>query len=159
MTTSLTFVCGKADVSAIAAHLRACDSGFVPPLSARVDIVAFAVKIATWARRFEAYVGDDLVGLVAIYCNATDRETAFVTSVSVLPSWQGRGIASRLMLNAITHVRALGFARLALEVGALNAAAIWLYVKYGFVQNGEGGDTARMILDLKRNASMGRQRD
>ena len=49
-----------------------------------------------------------LVGLVAAYCNASDRRLAFVTSVSVLPDWSGQGLASRLIKDCICHINANG---------------------------------------------------
>lgn len=144
------FTQGKASVAQIAAHLHACDAVFEPPLSDRVDIAAYADKIAAKAGRFEAWAGDELAGLLAAYCNAPDRGTAFVTSVSVLPAWQDRGMASCLLENCIAHVRELGFSRIELEVGGNNEAAITLYEKHGFSAIGKQGDMVKMALDLKR---------
>lgn len=129
-------------------HLRACDDAFLPPLSSRVDICDYAQKIADKAQRFEACVNDKLVGLVAVYVNTPDRGSAFITSVSVLPGCQGRGIASRLMEDCITHVRVLGFARLELEVGRNNAPAIALYGKHGFTALNQSGAMLKMVVDF-----------
>ena len=164
MTPPVVFDSGKADGARIAAHLRACDASFVPPLSGRVDIAAYAGKIAAAAHCFEAYVGGELAGLVAAYCNAPDTGVAFITTVSVLPAWQGNRIAAQLLEHCIAHVRARGFARLALEVGSGNAAAIGLYRRHGFVLAGSGDGTARMTLELGRpelegHTSMSQQRD
>lgn len=130
---ALAFERNRARALDVAAHLRACDALFVPRLSERVGIDSYADKIASRAERFEAWDGDQLAGLVATYCNDLQGRTAFVSNVSVLPSHQGRGIASALLRACIAHVRASGFERIELEVDARNEAADQLYLRHGFV--------------------------
>ena len=150
MSELLDYSSGRASAAQINGHLLRCDEVFVPRLGARVDIDDYARKIAGKAQRFEAWTSDDLVGLVAAYCNAPDKDVAFVTTVSVLPAWQGRGIASRLLENCIAHARKLGFAHIELEVGCGNGAALALYEKHGFSAAGETGGMLRMALDLDK---------
>ena len=116
----------------IGAHLRACDDSFVPPLSRRVEIVTYAAKIVARAERFEAWTDDGLVGLLAAYCNELELRVAFVTSVSVVPEWQGQGIASELLRSCIAYVRQGSIQRIELEVDLRNPAAALLYKKHGF---------------------------
>ena len=140
----------RAGVGAVLRHLQACDAAFHPPLSARVDLAVYADKLAEHALRMEAWVGGELVGLVAVYCNAPDRGTAFVSNVSVLPGYTGQGIARQLMRNAIAHVRALNFATLSLEVDPRAVAAIRLYAALGFqAATGTDAVTQRMTLPLR----------
>lgn len=146
--SQIEFSLDRADVTQIVAHLRACDSLFVPSLSSRVDIVAYAGKIMTGAQRFEAWAGCDLAGLVAVYCNAADKAFAFITSVSVLHEWHGHGIASRLLERCTSYVRELGFACLELDVANENAAAIALYQKHGFGAKSNDGVTLKMALKI-----------
>lgn len=126
------FVRNRATATQIAAHLCECDTSFKPPLSDRVDISAYAIKINANAERFEAWLDGELVGLVAIYCNTPDKTSAFITSVSVLPRFQGRGIASRLIDEGKSHARTALYSRLQLEVSSDNRAAIRLYERLGF---------------------------
>lgn len=130
--TAIEMLRNRATVAEIAAHLRACDGVFVPPLSERVDLDDYAEKIVQRAERFEAWSNGQLAGLVAMYCNDPERQTAFVTSVSVLPARQGEGIASRLLQACTESVRQTAFKRIELEVGAFNSAATRLYKKHGF---------------------------
>jgi ribosomal protein S18 acetylase RimI-like enzyme len=116
----------------LTAHLWDCDSAFIPQLSKRVDIGEYASKIARSATRFEAWSGDSLVGLVAVYCNDSTLKYAFISSVSVLPGWRGRGIAIYLLRWAIEHVRERGFERVRLEVAPENARARHLYERLRF---------------------------
>lgn len=145
---TLEFTQDTSNVATVRDHIRACDEAFAPRLSERVDIAAYAEKIGAKARRFEAWFNGELVGLVAAYCNAPDRQTAFVTSVSVLPHSQGRGIASLLMQRCVSEARALGFRRLELEVGFDNDSAIALYRKQGFVIASKADGVSIMALEL-----------
>jgi ribosomal protein S18 acetylase RimI-like enzyme len=135
----------------VLAHLRACDSRFVPPLCGRVDLNAYAHKIARHASRSEAWQGDALVGLVAIYANDFERRIAHVTSVSVLATHGGQGIAARLLSLGLAQARALGMRHATLEVARDNTPALRLYETFGFAQqNAQGADTnwCTMTLDL-----------
>jgi ribosomal protein S18 acetylase RimI-like enzyme len=141
----------------IHAHLSRCDNSFVPPLSSRVDIGNYARKIASRAECFEAWENGELVGLIAVYCSAPDQDAAFITNLSVLSEYRGKGIASRLMYNCIAHLRGLGVARIELEVGEGNKAAIALYERHGFTINHQPGATKRMHTEL-RNEEQTKQR-
>lgn len=121
-----------ANAAQVLGHLRACDGAFVPRLSERLDIDAYSHKITDKAERFEAWSNNQLIGLVAAYCNNACGKTAFVTNVSVLPSWHGVGIASRLLVSCIATAHEIGFERIELVVDLHNTAATLLYQKHGF---------------------------
>jgi len=133
----------------ILAHLQACDDDFVPALSSRVDLEAYSRKILVNATRFEGWADEVMVGLVALYCDTADRQTAFITNVSVLPQATRQGLAKRLVQEAITHASGLGFRNIALEVLADNVAAIALYRGLGFDEDG----VERLNLSLVRGAN------
>jgi len=138
-----------ADAMQVARLLRACDGGFVPPLSQRVDIDAYAAKLALHARHACAWHDGVLVGLVALYCNDLERHTAFITNVSVDPGHARRGIASRLLGEALALGRAAGMRAVELEVDADNTAALALYRGHGFAIAGAAdGKALRMRLPL-----------
>ena len=140
----------RAEVAQVAAHLAGCDAQFIPPLSARVDLGAYAERIVRHAERFEAWSGQQLTGLVAAYCNDEQRRRAFITSVSVLPAWQGHGIAARLLSECVQFARSAGFESIELEVHAANDAALGLYRKHGFSGATCGDDAAtKRILKLQ----------
>lgn len=139
--------CAMADQ--IAMHLQRCDSTFVPPLSQRVKIDDYAHKIVHHAQRFEAWANDQLIGLVAIYCDAEEKGTAFITNVSVLPTWQGQGIAGKLMMRCVDHARNASFERIDLEVGDENVAALKLYKKIGFQLDQENKQLMNLHLESK----------
>lgn len=133
----------------ITRHLAACDASFHPRLSARVDLADYARKLAQNATRFEAWSDGRLIGLVAVYCNAADRGTAFVSNVSVDPEHRGQGIARLLMQTCIAHLRDLTFKRLSLEADPAALPAMRLYEALGFVPEArQSAAPHRMCLDL-----------
>lgn len=134
----------RADEAALLAHLQAADAQFLPSLSSRVDLSDYAAKLHRWAERFEAWDGSELVGLVATYCNSP--ASAFVSSVSVLPSWQGCGVARELMHQCLLHVRQSGLTSVSLHVSPQAGAAVSLYRALGFAE--ESRDDSRLELRL-----------
>ena len=145
---AISYAVNRAGIAAIAAHLARCDAHFIPPLSGRVDIDAYAAKIASHAERFEAWVGRALVGMVAAYCNDPSRRAGFITSVSVAPERSGEGIATRLLEDCIRHARRARFTLIRLSVNRGNAVAIRLYERCGFSAGPAQGCDIPMFLDL-----------
>lgn len=133
MSAAVEYLTNKASEAAIAEHLSTCEADFMPPLSGRVEIKDYAKKMADKAKRFEAWSGGTLIGLVAVYCNDHESRIAYITSVSVLRAWAGKGIAARLMKQCIEHAEMTGMRQISLEVASDNAPAIRLYEKSGFV--------------------------
>jgi ribosomal protein S18 acetylase RimI-like enzyme len=159
MNKSVEFYFDQATKVEIANHLSHCDADFVPPLSCRVSINSYANKIASNAMRFEAWEGGVLVGLLAAYCNDGDRRAAYITNVSVLRGWQGRGIALHLLEQCIERVKELGFQCIELEVDRGNASATKLYYKKRFKVKKVAGQATTMYLNIGKNRSMSNQRD
>jgi ribosomal protein S18 acetylase RimI-like enzyme len=148
VTAAIEYLLNKSSEAEIAEHLSGCDADFVPPLSCRVEINDYAKKIASKAIRFESWSGGMLVGLVAAYCNDREKRIAFVTSVSVLRAWTGRGIAARLMEMCVEHAKASGMKQISLEVASNNTAAIRLYEKSGFLAGKSKAPFSTMYLHL-----------
>jgi ribosomal protein S18 acetylase RimI-like enzyme len=150
MTCKITDSVNQSSAAEILAHLVRADGGFEPSLSSRVDIHAYAQKLQDRAVRFEAWLDEELVGLVASYCNQPDKKgKAFVTSVSVLPQSQGQGIADRLMRQCIEHARGLGFRQMELAVDQRSMPAVALYRKLGFSTLRKDGSTLIMGMTLE----------
>jgi ribosomal protein S18 acetylase RimI-like enzyme len=147
----------KATEAESAEHLSRCDACFVPPLSSRVAIDDYAKKIAGNATRFEAWSGGTLVGLVAAYCNDHEQRIAYITSVSVLSEWKGKGIAGCLIKQCIEHAGALGMRQISLEVARDNVLAIKLYEKNGFVAGKANVSLGNMNLYLSSGEEDDRQ--
>lgn len=139
----------QASAAQLAEHLRACDRDFTPPLSHRVELVGYARKIAGHAVRFEAWSGDILAGLVAMYCNDAPGGAAFITSVSVRREWQRRRLATTLLERSVVHARQAGMRRINLDVARANEAAVSFYEQSGFIAVATEGGQLRMSLALE----------
>jgi ribosomal protein S18 acetylase RimI-like enzyme len=133
-------------------HLRACDPTFMPPLSERLDIGEYSAKLAANAIRFEAWSDQELIGLIAAYCNAADKHAAYITSVSVLSQQQGKGIAADLLERCIVYIRKMGFKCIELEVNSGNDAARALYARFGFNSTRISDSLMTMTIDLQKDA-------
>jgi len=149
MNATIGYLLNKASVAQIAEHLSRCDADFVPPLGGRVEIGDYAGKIASKATRFEAWSRGTLVGLVAAYCNDRDKRIAYITSVSVLREWTGKGIAAHLLSQCVEHAKASGMRQISLEVAGGNAPAIKLYEESGFIAGRADASLVTMVLTFE----------
>lgn len=149
MSSSIEYLLNKATVAEICEHLMCCDVDFVPTWSSRVEIKDYANKIVNNATRFEAWMGNTLVGLVAAYCNDQESKIAYITSASVLRAWTGNGIAMRMINQCIEHVKELGMVQINLQVAGENTPAIRLYEKSGFTAGKANAPFVSMSLYLK----------
>lgn len=132
----------------IHAHLTACDRQFSPPLSSRVELGDYAGKLAERAFTFEAWHESTLAGLVAAYFPDVADHPGFISNVSVLQDFSGRGMATRLMERCMARARTLRLHELRLEVADTQSSAIHLYRKFGFVESARHGAHLTMQLIL-----------
>lgn len=151
MSGAVEFWLNKASQAEIVDHLWRCDADFVPPLSSRVEIRSYTHKITSNATRFEAWAGGALIGLLAAYCNDSERRNSYITSVSVLRGWKSGEVASRLLGRCIGHLQELGFEHIELEVDGENTGAISLYEKKGFLIKRVIGRAAIMHLSTGKD--------
>lgn len=80
-----------------------------------------------------ARVGPTLVGYAGVLMIADDGHVA---TVAVDPAWQGRGIATRLLLELVSAAQELGANQLTLEVRVSNTTAQGIYRRFGFAPAG-----------------------
>jgi GNAT superfamily N-acetyltransferase/SAM-dependent methyltransferase len=158
-TESIAYRVDTATVAQIALHLKQCDGHFIPTLSGRVDLNDYAMKIFGNAVRFEAWSDHVLVGLLAAYCNDRERRIAYITSVSILMDWTGKGIARRLLRRCVEYAKLQRLRRISLEVTSGHRSAIRLYEKCGFTAGETNGSMIKMNLDLECQEPMNTQRD
>ena len=146
MSPTIAYRHESATVEEIVEHLVRCDDDFVPPLGGRVELRAYAEKIAQLANRFEAWLDGRLVGLVAAYCDGAEGGTAFITSVSVDQEVRGTGVAARLLAMCVGRAVQEGLQRIELVVDSDNGAALRLYTRCGFVARAskDGGVVMRL---------------
>jgi RimJ/RimL family protein N-acetyltransferase len=92
-------------------------------------------RAAAWdlARTFVAVAADEIVGVLFVL------ESSFgfgEIGMFVAAPWRGRGAGTALVAAAIDWARARGLHKLTLSVFPHNDAALALYRKFGFVEEG-----------------------
>ena len=122
----------KAAVSDIYNFLAICDQAFIPALSSQVNIRRYSEKLYENAETVEFWTNGRLSGLVAFYCNDHERKTAYVTSVGVLPEFQGIGIAKEMLKKTIEIAIEENMEFMRLEVGRQNERAANMYRRLNF---------------------------
>ncbi len=121
-------------------HLQNCNENFIPKLSEKTGIAAYSKKIVENSVTFEAWAGNKLAGLIAAYFNDTKNYSGYITNVSTVKKYAGKGIASKLMKMCTGYAAEHKFSEISLEVFNKNDGAIKLYRKFGFNQTGINGD-------------------
>jgi L-amino acid N-acyltransferase YncA len=99
-----------------------------------VDIEERAARFAgNAAGSIVAVAGDRVIGLVHV---DVSRHGFGEFAMLVDRGWRGRGVGSALVAAAVESARGQRLHKLCLEVFAHNSAAIALYRKYGFTEEG-----------------------
>ena len=129
-------------------YLREADEHFIPSLSDQVDIEVYATKICDHAQTIEAWQENRLIGLLAVYLNNAKYSSAFITSISILKSFHGVGIAKKLMHDCIDLATHSNFEEVSLEVNLENGRAISFYLKIGFSERHRNDQSIFMSLNL-----------
>jgi len=148
MRDHIIYKINTANEKQVYAHLLACSLNFVPPLQERINVEAYAKKIASLAVNFEAWQNGILAGLIAAYFNEDKAKPAFITNVSVLKEMMGEGIASKLLQMTEQYAIAENVTAITLEVNANNQPAISFYNKYGYTLQAEKQDCLVMIKNI-----------
>lgn len=101
-----------------------------PPVDAGERAAAFARSAGS---SFVAAAGDQLVGMIHV---EVSQHGFGELGMLVDRGWRGRGAGSALLAAAVDWARGQGLHKLCLEVFAHNTAAIGLYRKSGFTEEG-----------------------
>jgi ribosomal protein S18 acetylase RimI-like enzyme len=124
---------------------------FSPPLRQRVHLVDYAKKIENNAVQYWLFLDDKIIGFAACYANDIKRQTAFITSFSIIDGYQGKKFASYLLAELILNTKTVYYKQIQLEVNVKNIPAINLYKKFGFKIYLNKEDTYIMNLLLSEN--------
>jgi ribosomal protein S18 acetylase RimI-like enzyme len=116
----------------IVVHLTQCDAHYRPKLSERVDLPAYGKKLFLRSQRFEMWEGATLAALAAVYFDDGENRRGYISNISVLPEYAGRGIGLQLLQSVEQFAADKGFEELRLETGSDNVAALRLYEKCCF---------------------------
>lgn len=129
-------------------HLVACNGFFVPKLDSKVDLKEYSSKLFKKSTRFEAWDKSVLTGLVATYYNDHIPHIGFISNVSVLIDYSGKGIGSNLLKMCTIFGQNNNFHELKLEVSTKNHPAVKLYENHGFKILSQKEDSLTMSLNF-----------
>jgi GNAT superfamily N-acetyltransferase len=122
-------------------------NAFNPPLDTQINSVKeYAQKLINNAVLFEAWVSNELAGLIAVYFNNYETKICFITSVIVSPNYQKQGIAKTLLERVVDYAKKKYFSKIKLEVHIENKYAISLYEKFDFKEIPRGRRDGGFIL-------------
>jgi ribosomal protein S18 acetylase RimI-like enzyme len=122
-----------ANAGQVLSHLLKCDEHFITNLSQKTDIPAYSNKIVRNSITFEAWKNEELVALIAAYFNDEENKKGFITNVSTVKEFLGKGIAANLMKCCIAFAAENSFDEIWLEVSVENTRAVKLYEKNNFI--------------------------
>lgn len=86
----------------------------------------------------------ELVGTIAYQC--TGEFEGHLRGIAVLPEWQGRGIAEKLLARSEYELRKTACSRISLDTTEPLARAMRFYEKHGYKRSGKIGDFFNMRL-------------
>lgn len=133
----------EVDIDKIYIFLAHINNEYNPPLDTKVELHQYAEKILNNAILLVEMIDEDVVGMVVLYCNDENTKKAYIPLVGVLPTYQHRGIASKLMKEAIAFVREQGYKLVGIHSN--NMVAVHLYSKLGFTVK---DDSERKYMEL-----------
>jgi ribosomal protein S18 acetylase RimI-like enzyme len=113
----------KLNPELILVHFTQLGESFIDKLEKMVDCKEYATKLATRSNMNGIFINQDLVGLIAYYRSAANKEI-FISHVGVITDWQNKGFASKLVKSVIKESQ--GFIiRLELADDNLNARKLY----------------------------------
>lgn len=137
------------DTKRISNTLTEMDMYMVPPISGRTDLQIYAQKLAHNADIFYVRSKNKDCGHCAIYMDQVDK--AYISSFGILPEFQKRGVAAKLINYVICELELRGIKEVELEVWKENAKAYGLYLKAGFEELMENKGFVKMKKNIKEN--------
>ncbi len=129
-------------------HFKSLDKNFTNELLRRTSIEDYADKLISKSCRFEVWEKEKLIGVLAVYFNRENTPFVFISNISLLSDYQGRGIANTLLSKLIEYAKNSGLLYVELEVSAENSRAQLFYRKLGFVETESKTGFLTLRLDL-----------
>jgi len=149
--SSFEYKINKASIRDIEMHLNKCSRIFSPPLDTYVDIHKYAKKIRLNSVTVEAWLENEVIGLIGCYLNNKEILSGYITNLSVRQDYQNNGIALKLVELTIKEALKLKFKTITLEVDVENSKVIEIYKRSGFVLSSRVGSKYIMINRLLEN--------
>lgn len=119
--------CVSLTCSKLAEFLYRVDRLFPTPLSVKVNIDEYARKLHDSATVCFAEDNGTIVGIVGGYTENVINNTAFISIVGVLPEFNGKGIATKLLAEFIVRAKLKRLNAVHLYADRNNSVAVHIY--------------------------------
>ena len=116
-------------------------------MSSMVNIKDYTLKLSKFAKVYFAEQNDYDIGMVAFYFDIKNNKI-FITSISVLPDYQKKGIGKKLLEKVKSESFLNNIDRIDLEVQKSNIKAIKFYLenKFSLIEEKENSFILRVPL-------------
>jgi ribosomal protein S18 acetylase RimI-like enzyme len=121
---------------------------FIPPINQMVDINKYSNKLVQNADCFFIKNHGENIGFLAIYANDHSGKISFISSISIIPEYQGTGVSQKLIDFSIEHAKKKGMKCIKLEVNKNNIRAIKFYRRNRFNVESTDNNNLRMIKSI-----------
>lgn len=118
------------DENRLAKILTELDDVFLPKLSGRVNINAYAKKLANSADIFFVKKGNEDIGNCAVYLN--NAMQGFISSIAIKQEYTGMKLGKKLWMNVNALALSKGISLIGLKVFHQNYNALAFYKYIGF---------------------------
>lgn len=118
---------------------------FIPPVNQVVEVGIYSDKLVQKADCFFIQNGEENIGFLAIYTNDYSKKVSFISSISIVPQYQGTGISQKLLDFSIEHSRKKKMKCIKLEVNKNNTRALKFYERNKFTIVSTTNDNLLMI--------------
>lgn len=102
-------------------------------LSQRVELAAYAEKLAEHADVIVMENQNEVIGMAAMYVNDLITKTAYISLIGIRKEHQGTGCGTLLLRHCILEAQKAGMEKIRLEVDDSNINARKFYHRHGFV--------------------------
>lgn len=126
----LLYTYGPLPFEEVRTFLLETNDEFLTPLSAHVDIDAYAKKLSDFSDFAICRDGESIIGMISCYTNRPP--VGYISNVCVKRQYQGQRVFSRLFHLLIAHLKERDINCLRLEVNVENDDARRIYEHYGF---------------------------
>ena len=143
----LRFSYGKLNFEEVREFLLETNKEFSTPLSAHIDIDAYAKKLSEFSDFSICRVGESIVGMISCYTN--QPPLGYVSNACVKKPYQAQKVFSKLFQQLRDNAGERGILRFQLEVDADNVKARRIYEHYGFREVAFRPETRKSLMELE----------
>lgn len=114
--------------------LKEVDGDFPVPLSQKVDLETFSVKLFDKATLVCKIEDEEILSMIAGYTQNLKDGLAYISVMATKRKARGQGLAEKLLKEFLNRCEAVGVDAVHIYTVSSNTSAVRLYEKFGFVK-------------------------